>query len=220
MAQIHKKNYIESFFASFYYGLKEFNFDFLSLNQHYIVLMRNDQACSRQQAIIQHTSEGYKILELSVNGMTRIAIRDDEQLVMIPGLTISFGVRNVAHVVKIYDACVQQQVKNKADDSTFSILMQEIPISEEEIIDNKDFTIVCKFLEERPKVMVLLFTRGSSRGTEIHFTSDKPIMNVGRGDLKDIYIPPGDISENHERFVFNVRQTRCTVRWQTEDHSW
>ena len=51
-----------------------------------------------------------------------------EQLEMVKGLTLSFGLTNICRVVDIFDAGGQQEIISKADGTAINLYQQEAPI--------------------------------------------------------------------------------------------
>ena len=72
--------------------------------QNDIILALDDPYCSKQQAVINHTSIGYRLIEIAINGLTRIAVQDKEHVEMVKGLTLSFGLSNICRVVNVFEA--------------------------------------------------------------------------------------------------------------------
>ena len=66
-----------------------------------IIFHPNDIFCGARQAVIKHKSDGYYLVNNALNGYTRILLSPDDQLQMIPGLTLSFGMTNRGTVVNV-----------------------------------------------------------------------------------------------------------------------
>ena len=71
----------------------------------------NDPFCSKNQAVINHKSTGYELIETTINGLCRIKVKLGEEVECVKGLTLSFGLSNVCRIVDIFDAGGQTQIE-------------------------------------------------------------------------------------------------------------
>ena len=174
--------------------------------QNDIILAANDPYCSKQQAVINHTSVGYKLTEIAINGLIRIAVQEKEEVEMVKGTTISFGLSNICRVVNVFDAGGQTEIKSNG--TVQNLYSQNAPLAE---LDNafdeeQECTIAISAFEVKPCVLEVEFISGPKSGETIQCSSQKGNYSIGRLGSKDIRIMAGDVSGDHGCFYFDAQK--------------
>ena len=150
------------------------NGDYAHPQQNDIILAHNDPYVSQQQAVINHTSAGYKLTEIAINGLIRIQVQWEEELEMLPGMTLTLGLANTFRVVDVFNAGGQTEIKNYNGQVQY-LYSQNAPAAQCDDLfgEEQQCTVKVQSFEVAPSVIEIEFISGRLSGKTFQCCSSK-----------------------------------------------